>query len=327
MELKWKPRWSLALAGACILLNLPVFAGQQYPERPVRLIVPYAPGGGTDVTARVIGAKLADAWGRPVIIDNRPGAGSNLGSSITAKASPDGYTLLMAGTANAVNMTLYSDPLHDVQRDFAAVIWCVQGFIVLATHPALPARNLGELIALAKTRPGQLNYATGGVGSGNHMAGELLRQMAQIDIAHVAYKGNAPSITDTMAGNVQMVFSGVPALYPHIKAGRLRGIAISSLNRVSAAKEIPTFNESGVKDYEAINWFGIVAPRKTPAPIISRLNADVNTTLADPSVHDTLDNKNGLVIKGGSSEDFERFIGSEIKKYGMIIKRSGIKPL
>jgi tripartite-type tricarboxylate transporter receptor subunit TctC len=305
--------------------TLPVSA-QNWPTRAVRIIVPYAAGGNTDYTARTVGARLAELWGQQVIVDNRPGGGTNIGSELAAKAAPDGYTLFMGGASNAVNMTLYAKPPYDTLRDFAPVAWCVQGAALLATHPSLPAKNLKALIALAKARPGQLNFATAGLGSSNHMAGELLKVMADIDIVHVPYKGNTPSITDAIAGNVEMVFSGVPALIPHLKSGRLHAIAISSRERFPAVPEVPTFDESGLRGYEASNWFGLMAPSKVPREIISRMNADANTVLASNDIRAKFE-KSGLIAKGGSIEVFDQFIRAELEKYARVIRRTGIKPL
>jgi len=313
---------------ATIALSLaagPLFA-QSWPARTVRIIVPYAAGGNTDFTARTVGAKVAEMWGQQVIVDNRPGGGTNIGSQLGATAAPDGYTLFMGGASNAVNMTLYAKPPYNTLRDFAPVVWCVQGAALLAAHPSLPAKNLKQLIALAKARPGQLNFGTAGLGSSNHMAGELLKFMAGINIVHVPYKGNTPSITDAIAGNVEMVFSGVPALVPHLKSGRLHAIAISSLERFAAVPEVPTFDESGVKGYEASNWFGLMAPIKVPKDIITKVNADVNKALVMDDVKKRFGSA-GINPKGGTPEYFDRFIRAEIDKYAKVIKKAGIKPL
>jgi tripartite-type tricarboxylate transporter receptor subunit TctC len=297
---------------------------QTYPARTVRIIVPYSAGGNTDFTTRTIGAKLTQMWGQQVVVDNRPGGATNIGSQLAAEAPPDGYTLFMGGASNAVNMTLYKKPPYSTLRDFAPVIWCVQGAALLASHPSLPVRNVKELIALAKARPGQLNFGSAGIGGSNHMAGELLNVMAGINIVHVPYKGNAPSIVDTLAGNVEMVFSGVPALIPHITSGRLRALAISSRTRFPAVPQVPTFDESGVKGYEASNWFGLMAPIKVPQAVIARINGDVNKVLAMPDVNG-LFQKSGLEPKGGTSEQFGQFIRSEIDKYAHVIEKAGIK--
>lgn len=315
----------LIISAALVLATQPALA-QHWPARTVRIIVPYAAGGNTDYTARTVGAKLAGMWGQQVVVDNRPGGGTNIGSELAAIAAPDGYTLFMGGASNAINMTLYAKPPYNTLRDFAPVAWCVQGAALLAVHPSLPAKNLKGLIALAKARPGQLNFGSAGLGSSNHMAGELFKMMAGINIVHVPYKGNAPSITDAIAGNVEMVFSGVPALIPHITSGRLRAIAISSLERFPAVPDVPTFDESGVKGYEASNWFGLMAPIKVPRDIINKVNADVNKVLAEKEVREKFD-RSGLITKGGSTETFDKFIRSEIAKYEQVIRKAGIKPL
>ena len=313
-------------AGLGLLLAAGAAQAQNWPARSVRIIVPYAAGGNTDFTARTVGAKLAELWGQQVVVDNRPGGGTNIGSELAAKAPPDGYTLFMGGASNAINMTLYAKPPYNTLRDFAPVVWCVQGAALLAAHPSLPAKNVRELVALAKSRPGQLNYGHAGLGSSNHMAGELLKFMTGINIVHVPYKGNAPSITDAISGNVEMVFSGVPALVPHIKSGRLRAIAISSLERFAAVPEVPTFHESGVKGYEASNWFGLMAPIKVSKDIINKVNADTNKVLAMPEVKNRFETE-GVVPKGGTTEYFDKFIRSEIVKYEQVIKKANIERL
>jgi len=315
----------LLIIAAAALSAGPALA-QNWPARTVRIIVPYAAGGNTDYTARTVAVKVAETWGQQVVVDNRPGGGTNIGSELAATAAPDGYTLFMGGASNAINMTLYAKPPYNTQRDFAPVVWCVQGAALLAAHPSLPVRNARELIALAKARPGQLNYGHAGLGSSNHMAGELLKFMTGIDIVHVPYKGNTPSITDAISGNVEMVFSGVPALIPHIKSGRLRAIAISSIARFPAVPDVPTFNESGVQGYEASNWFGLMAPARVPKHIIIKVNADVNKALASRDVRERFD-RDGLITKGGTIEMFDQFIRAETKKYADVIKKAGIKPL
>ena len=316
----------LLIAATALLIAAPVFA-QNWPARTVRIIVPYAAGGNTDYTARTVAAKVSEMWGQQIVVDNRPGGGTNIGSELAATAPPDGYTLFMGGASNAINMTLYSKPPYNTARDFAPVVWCVQGAALLAAHPSLPAKNAKELIALAKSRPGQLNYGHAGLGSSNHMAGELLNFMAGTKIVHVPYRDNVPSITDAISGNVEMVFSGVPALVPHIQpGGRLRAIAISSLQRFPAVPDVPTFDESGVKGYEASNWFGLMAPSKVSKDIINKVNADVNKALAMKDVREKFD-RDGLITKGGSTEDFGKFIRAETEKYSNVIKKAGIKPL
>ena len=317
------PVHCLAFATA-LIAALPA-ASQNYPVRPVRVIVPFTAGGNTDLTARTIGARLSEVFGQQIVVENRPGGATNIGTELVAKAPPDGYTILMGGATNAINMSTQAKPPYDTLRDFAPIILCVQGANLLATHPSLPARNLKELIALAKGRPGQLNFASSGLGSSNQMAGELLKMMANINIAHVPYKGNPQAITDTMAGHVEMVFSGVPALIPPIQSGRLRAIAIGSLKRFTAIPEVPTFDESGVKGYEATTWFGLMAPVKTPKEIVARWNVEVGKILASPDLKSRFLN-DGLEAMGGTQEEFARFIRVEIEKYARVVKATGMKP-
>jgi len=309
---------------ATLLVTLPA-ASQNYPARPVRMIVPYAAGGNTDIVARSLAVKLSGIFGQQVLVDNRPGGATNIGSELVAKAPADGYTLLMAGAANAINMSLFAKPPYDTLRDFAPVILCVKGANVLSLHPSVPARNLKELIALAKARPGQLNFASAGIGSSNQMAGEQLKMMAGINIVHVPYKGNTPAFTDAVAGHVEMIFSGITALIPHMRSGRLRAIAIGSFQRFPAISEVPTFDESGLKGFEAITWFGLVAPGKTPKEIVARWNEEVGRLLASPDIRERFVN-DGQEPMGGTPDEFGRFIGSEIAKYARVIKTVGLKP-
>jgi len=314
----------VAAMAAALFAALPV-AGQTYPAKSVRIIVPYAAGGNTDITARAVGSKLGEVFHQQVIVDNRPGGGTNIGSELGARAAPDGYTLFMGGASNAINMTLYARPPYDTLRDFAPISLCVKGANVLSVHPSLPAHNLKELIALAKARPGQLNFASSGLGSSNQMAGELFKMMAGLNIVHVPYKGNAPALIDTVAGNVEMMFSGVPALLPHLHSGRLRAIAIGSLQRFTALPAVPTFDESGLKGYETSTWFGLMAPIKTPKTIVARLNAEVDKILKSPDLQTRFINE-GLEPIGGTQEEFDQFIRAEIEKYAKVIRAAGIKP-
>jgi tripartite-type tricarboxylate transporter receptor subunit TctC len=300
-------------------------AAQNYPVRLVRVIVPFTAGGNTDLTARAIGARLSEVFGQQIVVENRPGGATNIGTELVAKAPPDGYTILMGGATNAINMSTQAKPPYDTLRDFAPIILCVKGANLLAIHPSVPARNLKELIALAKARPGELNFASSGLGSSNQMAGELLKMMANINIVHVPYKGNPQAITDTMAGHVEMVFSGVPALIPHIQSARLRAMAIGSLKRFTAVPEVPTFDESGVKGYEATTWFGLMAPVKTPKDIVGRWNTEVGKILASPDLKSRFLNE-GLDAMGGTQEEFARFIRVEVEKYARVVKATGMKP-
>jgi tripartite-type tricarboxylate transporter receptor subunit TctC len=312
----------LLAAATAIAAALPAQA-QSYPAKPVRVIVPYAAGGNTDFVMRQIGAKLAPVFGQQVVVDNRPGGGTNIGSELVAKAPPDGYLLLMAGAANAINMTLFANPPYQTLRDLTPIVLCTTGANVLTAHPSVPARNLKELIALAKARPGKLNFGSSGIGSSNQMAGELFKVMAGINIVHVPYKGNTPAMADTIAGHVELLFSGVTAPVPHIKSGRLRAIAIGSLKRFPAIPEVPTFDESGLKGYEALTWFGLMGPAKTPRDIVTRWNTEVGKVLASAEIQERFAN-DGQVPAGGTPEQFGSFIRAEIDKYAKVIKKAGV---
>ncbi|MFN9491116.1 MAG: tripartite tricarboxylate transporter substrate binding protein [Betaproteobacteria bacterium] len=269
---------------------------------------------------------FTEMCGQKVIGDNRPCGATNIGSEIAAKAPPDGYTLFMGGASNAINMTLFAKPPYDTLRDFAPIVLSVQGANLFAVHPSVPAKNLKQLIALAKSRPGQLNFASSGLGSSNHMAGELLKVMAGINIVHVPYKGNAPAIVDGIAGNVEIVISGVPAMVPHLQSGRLRAIGIGSLERFPAVPDVPTLNESGLKGFEATTWFGLMAPIKTPREIVARVNADGNKVLAMSDIRTRFIGE-GIMPKGGTTESFAQYIRDEIAKYANVIKKAGIQPM
>ena len=313
----------IAAVALCTALFASAAPAQTYPVKSVRVIVPYAAGGNTDFTARAIAERLSPVFKQQVIVENRPGGATNIGSEAVARATPDGYTLLMGGASNAINMSMFTKLPYDTLRDFEPVVLCVQGANVLVVHPSVPAHNLKELIALAKTQPGKLNFASSGMGSSNHMAGELLKVMAGINIVHVPYKGNAPAITDILGGHIEMNFSGVPALVPHIQSGRLRAIAIGSMKRFSALPQVPTFNESGLKGYEATTWFGLMAPAKTPKDVIARWNTEVDRILKSAELRERFIN-DGLEPMGGTPEAFGRFIRAEIEKYAKVIRLAGV---
>ena len=299
---------------------------QSYPAKSVRIIVPFAAGGNTDFTGRTIAAKLTEALGQQFLVDNRPGGSTNIGSDMIVKSPPDGYNILLGGAANAINVAALAKVPFDLQRDLVPIILCVKGANVLSIHPSLPAKNLKELIALAKTKPGQLNFGTAGVASSNHMAGELFMSMAGIKLNHVPYKGNAPALTDLIGGHVEMIISGVPALIPHIKSGRIRAVAIGSPKRFAAIPEVPTFDEQGLKGYEASTWFGFMAPAKTPRDIIVKLNSETGKILASKDIRERYQTE-GLEPQGGSPEAFAKFIDSEIALYTRVVKAANLPKL
>ena len=307
----------------CAAIISSLAAAQNFPAKPVRIVNPFAPGGNTDIITRAITERLIPILKQQVIVEHRPGAMTNIASEYVAKAPPDGYTLLMGGASNAINMSFLAKAPYDTVRDLEPVILCLRGANVLAIHPSLPPRNLKDLIALARAQPGQLNYASSGLGSSNHMAGELLKLMAKINIEHIPYKGNNPALTDTIGGHVHMLFSGVPSLLPHVQSGRLRAIAISTLKRAPAMPQVPTFDEAGVKGYEATNWFGLFAPAKTPRDVVARLNGDIDKVIRSPELAERF-TAESLEVVGGPPEAFASFVRAEIDKYAKVIKAAGI---
>jgi tripartite-type tricarboxylate transporter receptor subunit TctC len=301
----------------------PVAHAAPYPEKSVRVIVGLAVGGGTDISARIVAQKLSETLGQSFIVDNRPGAGSILGIELAAKSPPDGYTLLMVSPEFAVNPSLHGKVPYDAVRDFAPVVQVVYGQYFLSARPATPYNSIRELIAYAKANPRQLNYASSGTGSANHLAGELFKTMAGIDMVHVPYKGSGPSVTALLSGEVQTVFSSTTAIIQHVRAGRAKALAVTGPKRASIAPEIPTVAEAGLPGYVVTGWFGLLAPARTPPIIIERLNAEINRVL--PSLRDRYAEL-GTELVGGSSTEFGAFIKSELAKWVQVVKASGAKP-
>jgi len=296
-----------------------------YPERPVRLVVSYPPGGGTDVTARTIVAKFSEGLGRQVVIDNRAGGGSTIGTDLVAKASPDGYTLLMADTTFGIIPGLYGKLPYDALKDFQPVSQLTSVPVGLVVHPSLPANSVKELVALAKAKPGELNFGSGGIGTPVHMAGELLKLAAHIDIVHIPYKGAGPAFTDLLGGHFQIMFPTLQSAVPYIKSGRLRLLALTSEKRSSAFPDTPVMEEAGVPGVVAVAWFGIQAPRGTPKAIIARLHDETLKTLQDPTVRQRFETE-GADIVGSTPAQFGKFISAEIAKWTKVVKDGGIKP-
>jgi len=317
----------VAGAGAILSLSLPARA-QAFPARPLRLIVPFPPGGSTDVLARAIGLELGKALDQPVVIENVPGAGGSLGAERAAKSAADGHTLLMGhiGTL-AINPSLYPKLPYDPQRSFTPVAWVARVPNVLVVHPSVPARSLKELIALAKARPGQLSYGSGGNGSAAHTTMEYLKMQTGSSLLHIPYRGTAPSVTDLLGGQVQVLFTGVPALLPHVKTGKLRALAVSSPRRLALLPDVPTVAESGVpgtKGFEADQWYGLVAPAGTPANVVAILNQQANKALESEEVRARLAAE-GAEATPAAPQVFAQLIASEIPRWARVIKGAGIK--
>jgi tripartite-type tricarboxylate transporter receptor subunit TctC len=301
-------------------------AAADWPARPVRLVVPFPPGGSTDILARSIAQRLQEALGQPFVVENKGGAGGSIGATEVARAAPDGYTLLMGhiGTL-AVNPSLYPNLAYDPVRSFAPVALIARVPNVLVVNPAVPARDVQQLIALAKAKPGALRYASGGNGSAAHIAMEYFKLRTQTDIGHIPYRGTAPAVTDVIGGQVEIIMTGVPAVLQQVKAGKLRALAVSSRSPVASMPDLPTIAASGVPDFEAIQWYGIVAPARTPAAVIALLNAEIGRALQTPALKARLDAE-GAEAAPTTPEAFGALIASEIVRWKPVIEQAGMRP-
>ena len=309
--------------GIMLIVALPVLA-QSYPSKPIRLVLPYPPGGGTDVIARPLAQKLTEQLGQQVIVDNRGGAGGNIGMEFVAKSPADGYTLLFALTAQyAVNPSLYPKLPYDPVRDYAPISLLANAPYLLVVHPALPAKSVAELVALVKARPGQLSYSSSGNGSGAHLAGEMLRSLARVEIVHVPYKGAGPAMPDLIAGQVQLSFITYTAAGPHIKTGRLRALGVTTAKRSPTLPDLPAIGET-VAGYDSAVWYGFAAPAGTPLEIVSKLNAEVLRVLAAPDFRSRITLEAVSPI-GSTPEEFGSFMRSEIVRWAKVVKDSGAK--
>lgn len=308
---------------ACVLASA-VGHAQTYPVKPVRLIIPFAPGGGNDILGRLIGGKLAELIGQQVVIDNRAGAGGTIGAELAAKAAPDGYTLVIGhiGTL-AVNPTLYPKLAYDPLRDFQPISLFAKVANMMVIHPSLPVKSVKDLIALARAKPGMLVYGSGGNGGAGHLATEYFKLLAKVDIRHIPYKGTGPALVDLLAGQTQLIFAGIPGTVAHVKSGRLRPLAVSTAKRLAVFPDVPTVAET-VPGYEATQWYGVLAPTGTPAAVVSRLNREIDTGLKDPRIQERL-------VAGGSEpfastpEEFSAYIKAEIARWAPVIKAAAIR--
>ncbi len=320
----------MKIASACLLAVISTLmtggaSAQQFPTKPIRLLVGFAPGGGTDIVGRVIGQKLSEWWGQQVVVENRAGATGTIAADFVSKAAPDGYTLLMGHVnSNAIAPTLFKKLPYDAVKDFASVTYI--GYVpnVLTVHPSLPVKSVKDLVALAKTRPGELTCASSGTGSTQHLALELFMTLTGVKIIHVPYKGSGQAIVDLVAGQVQMNFDTMPPVIDHIKSNRLRALAVTTPKRASQLPDIPTLDETGLKGFEMTNWYGIVAPAGVPRDIINKMSADINKALQDPGVRKRLVDV-GTEIGGGTPESFDNFIKTEIAKYTKLVKAANVQ--
>jgi tripartite-type tricarboxylate transporter receptor subunit TctC len=316
----------LRLLSLCALLAFPLLvAAQSYPNRPVRLVVPFPAGGTTDILARAIAQKLSEALGQQFVVDNRPGAGGNIGADIVAKSAPDGYTLLMGTVGTqAINVSLYAKMPYDAAKDFTPVVLVAGVPNILVVNPSVPVHTVADLIKLAKDKPGAINFASSGNGTSIHLSGELFKVSTGVQMSHVPYKGSAPALTDLIGGQVQVMFDNLPSALPHVKAGKLRAVAVTSTKRAPALPDVPTIAESGVPGFEATSWFGILAPAGTPRDIVTKVNAEANKALQSPEMKEKLLSQ-GAEAAGNTPEYFGDYIKAETVKWAKVVKESGAK--
>jgi len=317
-------RVAMALIAVTSLAAGTVIA-QQYPARPIRFIVPFPPGGGNDIVGRIVAQKLSEGFGVSVVVDNRGGAGGTIGTDITSKAPPDGHTLLINNISLAVNATLFQKLPYDTLRDLAPVSLLGRQPNVLVVNPSLPAGSLKELLGLARAKPGQMTYGSGGIGTASHLATEMLKLMTKVDMIHVPYKGLGPALTDLMGGQVQLIISTLASALPHLKSGRLKPLAVTTARRSSFFPELPTMNEAGVPGYEFSTWYGLLVPAATPKTIVERLNAETVKVLNSPVLKEQFTGQ-GLESTPSSPAEFGAYLKSEVAKWGKVIKAAGARP-
>ena len=310
---------SLSLAGSAAV------AADAYPSRPLRMVVPFAPGGGSDIVGRIIGIKLTEAWGQQVVVDNRPGGNANIGAMVVARAPADGHTLLLGNANFTINPALMKEMPFDPVKDFAPVTLLANVTNMLAVHASLPVKSVKELIAYAKARPGQLNFASPGAGTSSHLGGELFRSMAGIEVVAIHYKGATPAMTDLIGGQVSFTITSMLSVMPHVKSGRLRALGVTTLKRSPAMPDLPTIAESGLPGFEATNWYGVLGTAGTPKPVIERLNKELVRIVASPDVREKF-SQQGAEPETNTPAEFERFIKAEIVKWAKVVREAGIKP-
>ena len=319
-------RWIGWTAVLALMLATAGASAQGYPTKPIRLVVPYPAGGPLDIMARAIGQKLTEAWKQPVVVDNRAGAGGNIGADFVAKSAPDGYTLLMGAVAtHAINPSLYSKIPYDPVKDFAPVALVAQVPNILVVNPAVPAKTVSELIALARAKPGTLNFGSGSTGSTGHLAGELFNTMAGVKMVHIPYKGAAPATADLLGGQVQLMFDNLASALPNVKAGKLRALAVTTLARSAAIPGLPTIAESGLAGFDRTTWFGLLVPAGTPPEIVARLNAEIVRALEAKDMRERLEKMGAEPLSNNTPEHFAAFIRSEAAKYARVVKDSGAR--
>ena len=324
VAISWRTIGRSAIASSLLLLAMTVSA-QTYPTHAVRVVVPFPPGGGTDIISRMVAQKLSETWSQPVIVDNRGGANGIIGTDLGAKAKPDGYTLLVVIATHAINPSLYPKLPYDTAKDFAPITLMAQYPFILTIHPTLPAKTVREFIALAKTRPGQMSYASSGNGSGPHLAFELFNSMAHVKLVHVPYKGAGPANIDLISGQVQAFMNNFLAAMPHVKSGKLRVLGVTSAKRSQAMPELPTVAESGLPGYEVVGWYALLAPAGTPPAILNKVHADAANALKVPAINAKL-SAEGAEPVASTPEAFSKFLAAEIRKWAKVVKDAKVTP-
>ena len=319
-----KLRSALLIAGAALHSVAIAAEPLPYPSKPIRLVVPFAPAGSADALARTIQPALSEALGQTLVIDNRPGASSTIGTDMTAKAAPDGYTLVLITTTHTVNPSLIARLPYDTVKDFAAVSLVVSQANILVVHPAVAAKSVSELVALAKAKPNTVNFASGGNGSSPHLSGELFKIVAGIQIAHIPYKGSGPGVTDLLGGHVQMMFAGPLALEQHIKSGRVRALAVADKRRSAVLPDVPTMTEAGFPGVETGTWYGVLAPARTPRNVIARVHGAIVRIMQQPELKSRI-LQQGVDIVASSPEEFEKFIIAEVAKWSRVVQAAGVR--
>lgn len=309
--------WGIAVAASSVAL------AQPYPSKPIRLIAPSSPGSGVDIVARFVGQKLSENLKQQVVVDNRAGAGANLGAEIAARAAPDGYTLFMGTPAHTINPAVYRKLTYDILKDFAPITLVTTGQYVLVVHPAVAAKSVKELIALARAKPGVLNFASAGNGNATHLAGELFKSLAKIDIVHVPYKGSGPALTDLIGGQVSLMFSNLTAAFPHMKSGKLRALAVTGALRSTAVPELPTMIEAGVPGYVVTSWFGVLAPAGIPPDLVSLLNIKLRQVMRAPDMKDRLAAE-GAEPMTSTPDEFAAFLRKEVEQWRKVVREAKI---
>ncbi len=296
--------------------------GEDFPNKPVRIILPYAPGGATDMIARIVAQKLSEKWGKPVLVDNRAGANGNIGATLAARSAADGYTLLMATSSHAINASLYKKLDYSLSTDFIALSNLASVPLILVENPAVPATSPRQLASYAGANPGKLNFGSGGVGTAAHLAGELFNTTSGAKMMHIAYKGGSLAMNDLLGGQIQVMFANLPEAISHVKAGKLRALAVTGDQRHPQQPDVQTFAEAGYKDINLKSWFGLLAPKGTPKPLVDKLSNDIASAVADPAVQSRL-KEMGAEPLGNRHEEFQAFVNSEIERWGSLVQKSG----